>query len=527
MIKIHKASKSLILSNSFLPFVQDLKHRVIEDGGKSYVALKWDLEAYQKLRDIVQGCPHPFDAFYEPPKLMGLYEPMPHQTESAKFLIDNKKSFNLSEPQTGKTYALLMGYDFLHKFAGIRKCLIYSTLSGVESTWHHTVLGTFLDYRTGVLPNGNTKGILETFAKDLDIYITNHDTVKNTEFLKALRKRKDIDLILWDESDALSNASTDMFKCFRDSLQPHQRLLLASGTPTGSRVTAVWSQIRLVAPDRVPPYFGAWRKMVMNQICTMPPIWKPKKDANITVHKALQPAICFLKKDVLTKLPELKHERIEYKLSAEQKKMYDTMRKDMIMEHESGEKVLAVNAADRVTKLLQVALGAYKTGEDSYQELECQDRIDKIIECLKTTPRKSIVFCPYRGALSLYHREISKHFSCEMVSGDTSSKERNIIFNNFKNAEHPHVLLAHPATTSHSLSFYIADKIVWTGAAQKTLNFLQANERIASASQEHPMTIFFIGSTKEEWKRFDAQIAQREDQTALLEMYQSVVNGED
>ena len=520
-IQVHKKSQSLVLNHALLPFVSDLKHKVIEDGGKSYVAVKHDLDSYKKLKDCGLDVPHPFDTLYNPPKLSGIYDPMPHQLQSAKFLVDNKRSFNLSEPQTGKTYSLLMGYDFLHKFCGVRKVIIYSTLSGVESTWHQTVLDTFSDYSVGVLPNGNTRGILETFAKDLDIYITNHDTVKNKDFLKALRQRKDIDIILWDEHDVISNASTDMTKCFKNSIQLHQRVLLASGTPTGSKPTAAWSPVRIISPDNVPQYFGKFRDLVQYKVGEF--TWVNRKNANEIVHKAMQPAICFLKKDVLTKMPELRHERIECKLSAEQKKMYESMRKTMLMEHESGDKILAVNAADRVIKLLQITLGAYKIGENEYQEIDCQDRIEKIIECLKTTPRKAIVFCPFRGAMTLYHREIRKHFSCSMVSGDTSSKERNIIFDNFKNAENPHVLIAHPATTSHSLSFYIADKILWVGPAQKSLNFLQANERIASASQEHPMTIFFIGATPLEWKRFDSLIAKRDDQTALLQLYQEVL----
>lgn len=526
IFKIHKPSRSIILPLHYKDFISDLKHRVIEDeSGMKWVATPLNLETYKILSEIVPDLVHPFDAFYEPPKLRGIYAPMPHQLQAAKFLADNKRSFNLSEPQTGKTYSLLMGFDYLHKFENVRKCLIYSTLSGVESTWHQTVLDTFSNYSVGVLPNGNTKKIIEVFSQDLQIYITNHDTVKNKEFFNALLKRKDIDIVLWDEHDVISNASTDMTKMFKNSLKPHQRVLLASGTPTGSKPTAAWSPVRIISPQNVPPYFGKFREMVQYKVGQFQ--WVNRKNCNEIVHKAMQPAICFLKKDVLTKLPELRHVRVECSLSAEQKKMYDSMRKTMQMEHHSGDKILAVNVADKVGKLLQIALGAYKIGEEEYQEIDCQDRLDKIIGCLKSTPRKSIVFVPYRGAMQIYHREICKYFSCEMVHGGTSSSARNKIFNNFKNAPNPHVLLAHPETTSHSLSFYISDKILWSGPAQSGLNFLQANERIASASQEHPMTLFFIGATQIEWKRFDTLIANREDQTALLQLYQAVVKGED
>jgi SNF2 family DNA or RNA helicase len=156
--------------------------------------------------------------------------------------------------------------------------------------------------------------------------------------------------------------------------------------------------------------------------------------------------------------------------------------------------------------------------------LDCQPRIDKILECLASSPRKTVIFVPFTGAMKAYHKAISKHYTSAMVYGDTSKKDRDKIFGAFQSSDEPHVLVCHPATTAHGLEFSIADKIIWAGPSQRGIHFLQANERIASALQKHPMTIYYIGSTPLEWKRFDSLIAKRDDQSALLDLYQMVVN---
>jgi hypothetical protein len=518
-IQIDRKSKSLILPIGMKEFVSDLKHKVIEDCGKSFVAVKYDLNSYKKLKDCGLDIPHPIDTIYDWPKLANRYDPMPHQKVAARFMVDNKRCFNLSEPRTGKTFSIMLAFDYLRKSGQARRMVIYSTLSTVTTVWQQIVWESFQDYTCGVIHGGKEK-IEEMLSYNFDVLVINHDGCKNKAIQKYIQEAKDIDIIAWDEADVLSSAQSAMWKTFRDSIKPQHRLILATGTPTGENPLSAFALTKLVSPDNIPKYFGAWRNMVMYQISQF--TYKARKEANTLVHKAMQPAICFRKSEVLT-LPELTNVRIECELSAEQKKMYDSMRKDMLMEHSSGDKVLALSASDKVLKLLQIGLGAYRTGEKEYQELDCQPRIDAIMECIGKTPQKSIVFCPFRGAMALYYREIGKHYSCEMVNGDTSKKERDRIFTEFQNSSEPHVLLAHPQICAHGLEMAAADTIIWAAPSQRGLHFLQANERIASALQKHPMTIFYIGATPIEWKRFDSLIAKRDDQSALLDLYKEIL----
>jgi hypothetical protein len=360
-IQVHRPSQSLILPIGLKSFISDLPHKEITADGKQFVAVKHNLESYAALKDCGVEVPHPMAVYYDWPKLQNRYDPMPHQRVAAQFMVDNKRCFNLSQPRTGKTYSTMLTFDYLRKAGLVKRMVIFSTLSTVTTVWQQIIWESFSWYTSGVIHGGRDK-IDELLAYNFDIMVINHDGVKNDSVKKYILANKDIGIICWDEADNLGNAQSAMWKAMHSVLMPHHRFIELTGTPTGENPLSVWSMTKLISPQNIPKYYGAWRQMVMNQICNVPPIWKPKKDANLIVHKVMQPAICFLKSEVI-ELPELTHTRIECDLSAEQKKMYESMRKTMEMEHVSGEKVLAMSASDKVLKLLQVSLGSYKIGE--------------------------------------------------------------------------------------------------------------------------------------------------------------------
>ena len=78
------------------------------------------------------------------------------------------------------------------------------------------------------------------------------------------------------------------------------------------------------------------------------------------------------------------------------------------------------------------------------------------------------------------HKELSKHWSVDIVNGEVSSSKRSTIFNNFQNAVDPHVLIAHPATMAHGLTLTAADTIVWYGPITSNEQYVQAKLQVLS-----------------------------------------------
>jgi len=501
---------------------QEVKQKVLdvkdfEFAGKQLLRIKHTLDNTVILNEMGFEIPSPILYYYDFPKAEGRHDPRPHQITSCAFHTLNRQSFNLSQPRTGKTLTGLWTFDYLRSIGKVKKLLIFTTLSTVTSVWINEVYKTFMDL--GVVGvTGTYEDKLKALSQDVDIYVTNHDSVKTLE--AEFVKRKDFDMIIWDEADNLTNSSSAMWKSFRKVIKPNQYVILATGTPTGeNRPTDAWALAKLISPDRVPKYFGAFREKVMHQVSEYK--WVPKKEANSVVYEVLQPAICFEKKDVL-QLEEVTFAREQADLSPEQTQMFNEIKKEMVSEYD-GKTVTAVNAADKILKLAQILLGVYKTGEDEYTTIPCRPRVDKILEIIGRTPHKAIVFLPFTGALRHYTEEISKHYSCEFVDGSVSGNKRTKIFHAFQNYDHPHVLIAHPKTTAHGLELSRADKIIWAGPVHSGRQYLQACERINSSKQENAMFTYLVGSHSIEWGIYDRLEQKKLTQAELLKMYKEVV----
>lgn len=517
---IHKASKSLVFNLRDPSKIIDVipTSRIIEHDGHKLVQVKHGITETIALRGLGFDAPSPIDYYYKFPKIKGEFDPFDHQKDAVKFMAEHKRCFNLSEPRTGKTYSILMTYDYLKQNKIVDKMIVYSTLSTISTVWADSIFDTFPEYNF-VVVKGDFKTKQALLASDADIFIMNHDSVKTLE--KEIKLRKDIGLVAWDEADNLTNGQSAMWKSFNSTLNQTQYVILATATPTGEKVTDAWALGRIINPNKTTKYFTAFKRATMVQIS--PFRWLPLPTANQTVFETLQPSFCVRKKDVMD-LPEVTHERRECELTLEQQRMFKEMKKDMATEHAKGD-LTAVNAADKLLKLLQILLGVYKKPDGSYQELDCKPRIDTILECIKGAKKKTIIFLPFTGALRHYHRIIKKHYSCEYVDGSVSSSERDRLFRAFQKEKHPQVLIAHPKTCAHGLELSSADTIIWGGPTFSGRQFTQANERNNSTQQDSEMKVYYIGASPIEWKAFDNLLHKKANQSSVLDLYKSVIDG--
>lgn len=496
------------------------KFKTFNHNGKELLKVKHNVQNTIALNKAGFEIDSPILHYYNFPPAEGKYPPRPHQVTSCAFHTLNKKSFNLSEPRTGKTLTCLWTYDYLKSQSLVDKLIIFTTLSTVSSVWAKAVFNT-VSHLTPSAVMGTPEKKREALSLDVDIYILNHDSCKSLENeIKSLLKKHPKTMIVWDEADNLTNASTAMWKSFRKQFEMVPYGILATGTPTGeNRPTDAWALAKLVNPDNVPKYFGRFREETMYQITQYK--WVPRKGANEAVFKALQPAICFKKDDVLD-LKKPNFINLPVDLTEEQTKMFKTMKQDMVSEYE-GEVITAIQASDKLTKLLQILLGSYKVEENEYRTIPCEPRVQAIVDLIKSTPNKAVVFSPFKGALRYYYKEISKHFSCAYVDGDVTGKKRNDIFHDFEEYDHPHVLFAHPKTTAHGLELARADKIIWNGPPHSGRQYLQACERINSSKQKNEMYTYHIGAHKIEWDIYDKLTSKKFNQKELLEMYKALL----
>lgn len=479
--------------------------------GTPMLAVPHRLDETRVMRNLGVAVPSPILYYYDWPRMEGI-DPFDAQRETAAFLTLNSRAYVLSQMGTGKSLSTLWAADYLMSIGQVRRVLILSPLSTLDRVWGDEIFKHLPHRKYTVLHHRDRKRRQRLLAEDTDFYIINHDGVKVV--LDGLKARDDIDLIVIDELSVFRNASTDRWKALRSLAADTPRVWGLTGTPIPNDPTDAWAQARLITPESAPKYFSAFRDQTMRQVG--PYRWVPRDNALEAVQRALTPSIRFTRDDCMD-LPPAMHETRQVPLTVEQTAAYKTMMEKLHMEYAEGT-VTAANEGVKLSKLLQIASGIVYTIDGGVVHLPCQPRIDELMDTIVQAGTKVIVFAIFTETLHMLEAALSKHWSVGVVHGETSQTQRNSVLANFQNARHPHVLLAHPRTTSHGLTLTEASTIIWYTPTTSNEQYEQANDRIQRSGQKNQPYIIHMESTAAERRVYSRLRNKQSTQGLLLEM---------
>lgn len=484
-------------------------------------AAQHTLESTKVLRNMGYVVPAPIRFQYD---WTGRYSPYEHQILMAEFLTLHRRCFNLSEMGTMKTNAALWAADWLMKTKRVRKVLIISPLSTLQSVWQNDIFDT-LPHRSAAVLHGSAARRLKYLGIDADFYILNHDGLKIKDLREAIMKRPDIDLVVVDEAGMYRNASSDKYKSLAALVngRPDMRLWLMTGTPCPNAPTDAWALARLVSPERVPKFAGAFQRDTMVKISQFK--WVPRVDAFDKAFNAMQPAIRFKKKDCIS-LPPVTTQDHSAQLSPAQSAAVKQLKDHMVTAASNGAKITAANAADQINKIRQVLCGALKDPQTNvYHPIPHAGRLKVLMEAIEAANAKVLVVVPFKGIIRLLEAEVSKTHSCAIVNGDVSMGKRTEIFTQFKTQPDPHVLLCHPAVMAHGLNLTEADMLIFYAPIYSNDEVEQVNERFNRAGQTRPMTIVRIGAHPLEWAIYKQTDVRKAAQLNILDLYSDLTKG--
>lgn len=461
--------------------LQHLPHKLISRGDKDFVAVPHTPDVYRVLRNLgikLDGMT-PFEQRYTPPKIKGEYPPGPHQIATAAFMTTEPRGYVLSTPRTGKTASALMAIDFLLQEKEIEFAIVVAPLTCLRDVWEEEALGMSLKRSLGVLVGTNSK-VLKMLSQPHDVFIINPDRLKTIALeLRVLLAGRTYAVVI-DESTDYANKSTDRWKSIAPIVKEAKYCHLMTGTPGGP--DSVFGQACLNTPHTVPKSYTSWRDKTMIQTDRF--TWKPRPNFEEHVKTALSPSIRFDKKDVMPWLPKVQTLSRSAELTKMQREMYESMRKDMVVTM-NDTPITAANAAVMSAKLVQIACGAVVTDTGEAVMLDVAPRLSELLRIISETDSKVVVFAPFKAVLRQLAEMVGKHHSCALVDGSVTGSKRDAVFKAFRTQKDPHVLLAHPRTTSFGLELAVADTIVfWGPPLNGPFVYQQAVERIQSAQQK-------------------------------------------
>lgn len=489
------------------------KSKVFKFKGKDFVAIKHGVDEVKVLRNLGFNAPAPILHYYDFP---GRFKPFVAQRETAAFLSMYRRAFCLNDIGTGKTLATLWAFHYLRSLGLVHKMIVITPLSTLERTWADEIFQHFPDLECSVV-YGTGERRLAMLKQDADVYLINHDGLKVAGIVGALKDRPDIDLVVIDEiSQAARNSQTDRYKFLNIVInkQCPRWAWGLTGTPIPNKPTDAWAQCRLLVPERVPPYFKAFRDMVERQVTNF--LWIPRDGALSVVEEVMQPAIRF-SRDECVDLPECVYQTRQVELTPAQKVAYKDMLNKLRAELDGGE-ALASNEAIKAQKLIQIACGALYGEHREILEVDAKPRLEVVFEVVEEAGTKVIVFAPFVSAVKLVAEFLRKKgVTVECIYGEVPKAERDRIFSAFQRAENPKVLVAQPVAMSHGLTLTAASTIVWYAPITSNDTFVQANGRITRPGQKHSQLIVMLEGTEVERKYYARLQRKQRVQGALLE----------
>ena len=501
--------------------------KVVQDlGTRKNIVVYWDYDETRALAHVIDqsqpdlslpDVPSPIMRDYAWP---GIFKPFNHQKDTASFLSLRDRAFCFNEAGTGKTSAAIWAADYLMNLGLVKRVLVICPLSIMHSAWQADVFKTAM-HRTCGVAHGSVSKRQKVIEQSYEFVVINFDGV-HTVFDDI--HKANFDLIIVDEANAYKTATTRRWKTLAKLIRPETKLWMMTGTPAAQSPLDAFGLARLISPERVPKYSGAWRDRVMNQITRFK--WIAKSNATEQVHKALQPAIRFTKKECLD-LPEVVYQTRDVPLSPQTQKYYSALKKQLLVEA-AGEQISAVNAAASLNKLLQISGGAVYTDKRQVVEFDIRPRLNALEEVLAETLNKVIVFVPFIHTIDVVSKFLKdKGITSEIIQGSVSPGQRSQIIKQFQEQPDPHVLIIQPQAAAHGITLTAADTVVFWSPVMSVETYLQCVARIDRVGQKNSMTVVHLQGSDVERRMYSMLQGKVDSHQKLVDLYKQELEDDD
>ncbi len=493
------------------------KSKVIASNGDvDQLLVNWGFEEVQLLRNMgIKDVPSPIRGRYKWP---GMYSPFDHQRDTAEFLTLHPRCFVFNEAGTGKTSAAAWAADYLMSQGKVTRVLVVCPVSIMETAWRSDLFKTVM-HRTVAIAQGTRTQRQAVIAGKYEFVIINFDGVKvvTNELVNG-----GFDLVIVDEANAIKTVQTERWKCLAALIKPTTRLWMMTGTPASQSPLDAYGLAKLVNPDAVPKFFGAFRDRVMIKLSQYR--WAPRNDAQTIVHQVLQPAIRFTKEECLD-LPDMLYSTREVPLTPQQSKYYEAIRKQMAV-IAAGSEVTAVNAASMLNKLLQISQGAVYTDDRDVVEFDVDNRVNELLDVIAGTNEKVLVFVPYRHTLEMLNERIIRAgYTTATIHGGVSATKRAAIIKEFQTEDDTRGLVMVPQATAPRITLTRANQVVWWGPVSSTEIYIQANARAHRAGQKNCVTVTHLQGSPVERRMYSLLQSKVDLHQAVVDLYKQEIAG--
>lgn len=384
----------------------------------------------------------------------------------------------------GKTVSTLTAFSNL-QLLDTDKMLVIAPLNVAKDTWADEInKWEHLNHMSVSKVLGTPKQRINALKQDADIYITNKE---NTKWLCDYYKKDwPFDMIVVDELSTFKNHTSQRFKALKKKLPLVKRFVGLTGTPSPNSMMDLWAQVYLIdSGERLEKSFTRFRERYFkptHQVSEHVFNWELREDAEEIIYEKIEDVCISMKASDYLDMPERIDTVQEVILSNKERKLYEELERDYILESEEDGTIVAQSGASLSQKLLQLSNGAVYTDEQDVRQVHDRklDKLEEIVEESQGQP--ILLFYNFKHD----KERILERFNQAVVLGSDGYKDEwdkgNI-----------EILLAHPSSAGHGLNLQQGGHIiVWFGLTWSLELYQQANARLYRQGQDNTTIIHHI-----------------------------------
>ena len=414
------------------------------------------------------------------------YSPHDYQRYATDFIINNPISAVLLEMGLGKSVISLSAInELMLDYFDVSRTLVIAPLRVAISTWPEEIKKwEHLKYLSYSVVTGSEKERLDSLKKPAHIYIINRE---NVDWLITKSGFKwFFDMVVIDELSSFKSYQAKRFKSLLKVRPKVKRIVGLTGTPSSNGLMDLWAEFRLLdMGERLGRYITHYRQNFFipdkrNQQMIFS--YKPKDGAEKQIYSLISDITISMKSKDFLKMPECIMNEVVVSLSEKEQKLYDSLKKDMVLSVGDDE-IDAINAATLSSKLLQMANGAVYN--DKKESVVIHDRKLDALEDLIEGANGKPVLVAYWFKHDL--ERIKKRFDVREIK---TSKD----ISDWNNGKIP-IAIIHPASAGHGLNLQLGGStLIWFSLTWSLELYQQTNARLYRQGQNSTVIIHHIVS---------------------------------
>ena len=324
------------------------------------------------------------------------------------------------------------------------------------------------------------------------IYIVNRENIKwLVEYYEKNGLRWDFDCIVIDELSSFKNYQSQCFKWLRKVRPYVKRWIGLTGTPTSNGLMDLWAEIGILdGGERFGRFIGRFRDAYfkpgsMNPATGVVFSYVPRPGAEEQIYDRISDMTISMKAVDHLNMPECFYVNHEVEMSPPERRLYDQLKRDLILPTEDGD-IDAANAAALSNKLLQMSNGAvYDENRNPRfihnRKLEC---LEDLIEAANGQPVLIAYWFKHDRGRILQHLRSAGYDPRDIKESEDIQSW---------NAGSIPVALIHPASAGHGLNIQEGGHIlIWFGLTWSLELYQQTNARLWRQGQSNTVTIHHI-----------------------------------